>query len=51
MIMHEKFIANWVGGNVAIEIAAYVLIIGGGLAFGWLREKARREKHELKSAG
>lgn len=51
MIMHEKFIANWVGGNVAIEIAAYILIIGGGLAFGWLREKARREKHELKSAG
>jgi YjbE family integral membrane protein len=51
MIMHEKFIANWVGGNVTIEIMAYVLIIGGGLAYGWLREKARRERRELKQAG
>ena len=51
MIMHEKFIANWVGGNVTIEIMAYVLIIGGGLAYGWLREKVRRERRELKQAG
>ncbi|MBL8300571.1 MAG: TerC family protein [Rhodanobacteraceae bacterium] len=51
MIMHEKFIAQWVGGNVMIEIAAYALIIGGGLAFGWLREKARRERRALKQAG
>lgn len=50
MIMHEKFIADWVGGNASIQIAAYVLIIGGGLAFGWLREKARRERRELKQA-
>lgn len=46
MIMHEKFIANWVGGNFAIELAAYAVIIAGGLGFGWLREKARREKRD-----
>jgi hypothetical protein len=46
MIMHEKFIANWIGGNFAIELAAYAVIIGGGLGFGWLREKARREKRD-----
>lgn len=51
MIMHEKFIAEWVGGNRAIELAAYALIIGGGLGFGWLREKVKREKRALKQAG
>lgn len=50
MILHEKFIAGWVDGNAAIQVAAYVLIIGGGLTFGWLREKARRERRELKQA-
>lgn len=44
MILHEKFIANWIGGNTAIEIAAYAFIIGGGLAFGWMREKSRRAR-------
>lgn len=51
MILHEKFVAEWIGGNTAIELAAYALIIGGGLGFGWLREKARREKRALKQAG
>ncbi|MCQ4163985.1 TerC family protein [Tahibacter harae] len=46
MILHEKFIANWIGGNTAIEIAAYAAIIGGGLAFGWMRERSRRAKQE-----
>lgn len=46
MILHEKFIANWIGGNTAIEIAAYAFIIGGGLAFGWMREKSRRARQE-----
>jgi YjbE family integral membrane protein len=48
MIMHEKFIANWIGGHFGIELAAYALIIGGGLLFGWLREKAKREKREAQ---
>lgn len=50
MIMHEKFIANWIGGNFAIELLAYALIIGGGLLFGWLREKSKREKRETQQA-
>ena len=49
MILHEKFIANWIGDNTVIEAAAYVIIIGGGLAFGWMREKARRDKKTLKA--
>lgn len=49
MILHEKFIAHWIGDNTVIEAAAYVVIIGGGLAYGWMREKARRDKNELKA--
>ncbi|WP_257386203.1 TerC family protein [Tahibacter caeni] len=49
MILHEKFVANWIAGNTMIEALAYVVIIGGGLAFGWMREKARRDKRELKA--
>lgn len=50
MIMHEKFIAEWMGGHFGIELACYALIIGGGLLFGWLREKAKREKREKARA-
>ncbi|MBN8741211.1 MAG: hypothetical protein BGP24_08165 [Lysobacterales bacterium 69-70] len=49
MVLHEKFIARWIGDNSMIEALAYVIVIGGGLAFGWMREKARRDKHSLKT--
>lgn len=44
MILHEKFIANWIAGNTALELALYALIIGGGLGYGFVREKQRKEK-------
>ncbi|TDR48464.1 YjbE family integral membrane protein [Tahibacter aquaticus] len=50
MIMHEKFVANWTGGNLAIELAVYAVIIFGGLGFGFVREKQRKEKRLARKA-
>lgn len=46
MILHEKFVSEWIAGRMLLELALYALVIGGGLAFGWWREqrqKARRQ--------
>lgn len=46
MILHERFVAEWIGGRVLFEVLVYAIVIGGGLAFGWWREqrqKARRQ--------
>lgn len=47
MILHEKFVVNWVAGRTWLELLLYAVVIGGGLAFGWWREqrmKARRQQ-------
>jgi YjbE family integral membrane protein len=42
MILHENFVEKWIDGRLLVEAVLYVLIIGGGLAFGWWREQRRR---------
>jgi YjbE family integral membrane protein len=47
MILHEKFVAEWIGGRTVLELLVYAIVIGGGLAFGWWREqrmKARKQQ-------
>jgi YjbE family integral membrane protein len=44
MILHEKFVSEWIGGRMVLELALYALVIGGGLAFGWWREQRQRAR-------
>ncbi|HJU40218.1 MAG TPA: TerC family protein [Tahibacter sp.] len=44
MILHEKFVAEWVAGRTAVELALYAVVIGGGLAFGWWREQRQKTR-------
>jgi YjbE family integral membrane protein len=46
MILHEKFVAEWVGGRTALELVLYAVVIGGGLAFGWWREQRQKRARQ-----